>query len=286
MEATAMGEPPDGMTIGELAGRTGVSAATLRSWEARYGFPRPRRMTTGHRRYAPHDVGLVQDVLRHRAAGLSLPAAIAQATAYHPAADPSVFAVLRRRHPGLQPQVLRKATLLALTRAIEDEYCARAERAILFASFQQRQFFRRSEHRWQELAHTAEAVVVFADFAAAAGGDGAPWQVPVPAGAPLRREWILVCAARDYPVCLAGWEFPGQRDTDDASRRFEVVWALDPRPVQDAARTCAGLAETFSPGLDVAGRLPAEPAPPVCAELQRATGLLTRVASYLDRHRP
>jgi DNA-binding transcriptional MerR regulator len=281
-----MGEPPDGMTIGELAERTGVSAATLRSWEARYGFPRPQRMTTGHRRYAAPDVGLVQDVRRHRTAGLSLPAAIAQATAEHPAADPSVFAVLRRRHPGLQPQVLRKTTLLALTRAIEDEYCARAERAILFAGFQRQHFFRRSEDRWRDLAHTAEAVVVFADFAAAAGGgDGVPWQVPVPAGAPLRREWMLVCAARDYPVCLAGWEFPGQRDTEDAGRRFEVVWTLDPRPVRDAARTCAGLAETFSPGLGALGRLPAEPAPPGCAELQRATGLLTRVASYLDRHR-
>ena len=280
-----MTEPPDGMTIGDLAGRTGVPAATLRSWETRYGFPCPQRMTTGHRRYGPRDLGLVEEVVRQRAAGLSLPAAIAQATAEPAAADPSVFAVLRRRHPGLQPQVLRKATLLALTRAIEDEYCARAERALLFASFQEQRFFRRSAARWRELAQTAEAVVVFADFAAAGGGDGAPWQVPVPAGAPLRREWVLVCEARDYPVCLAGWEFPGQRGTADASRRFEVVWSLDPRPVRDAARTCAGLAESFSPGLDVLGRLPAEPPPPVGAELQRATGLLTRMASYLDQHR-
>src|ERR1700753_1113401 len=106
------------MTISELAERSGVPAATLRSWETRFGFPRPQRMTSGHRRYAPGDLVLVGEVLRLRATGLSLPAAIAQAAAGRPAAAPSVFAALRRRHPGLQPQILRKSTLLALTQAI------------------------------------------------------------------------------------------------------------------------------------------------------------------------
>jgi MerR family transcriptional regulator, light-induced transcriptional regulator len=139
--------------------------------------------------------------------------------------------------------------------------------------------------RWNELARTAEAVVVFADFAASAGAAAAPRQVPVPAGSPLRREWVLVCEARDYPVCLVGWEFPGQRQVSDADRRFEVLWTLDPRPVRDAAVTCARLAESFSPGLNLLDRLPAEPAPPISADLQRATGLLTRMAAYLDnRH--
>jgi DICT domain-containing protein len=277
--------PADSMTIGELAERTGVPAATLRSWEARYRFPRPERMATGHRRYDQRAVALVEEVLRQRAAGLSLPAAITQATTGRAAADPSVFAALRRRHPGLQPQILRKSALLALTRAIEDEYCALAAHAILFACFQRRDFFRRSEARWSELARTAQLVVVFADFAVAAGTEGEPRQVPLPKEASLRREWVLVCEARDYPICLAGWEFPGQDETDDANRRFEVLWTLDPRPVRDAALICARLADSFRPGLDVVDRLPAEPAPPGSPDLQRATGLLTRMASYLD-HRP
>jgi len=278
-------EPADGLTIGELARRTGVAAATLRSWEARYGFPKPQRLPTGHRRYAERDVTRIEEVLRQRAAGLSLPAAIAQAGPGHPAAGQSVFAVLRNRHPELQPQVLSKAALLALTRAIEDEYCARAEHAILFASFQRRNFFKISENRWRDLARTAEAVTVFADFTGPAGGEGELRQIPVPAGAPLRREWLLVCEARDYPVGLAGWEFPGQDAVNDADRRFEVIWTLDPRPVRDAAYACAELAESFCPGLGLVGRLPAEPAPRASADLQRATGLLTRMAAYVD-HRP
>ena len=281
-----MTEPADGLTIGELAGRTGVAPATLRSWETRYGFPRPQRMAAGHRRYDQRDIALIEEVLRQRAAGLSLPAAIAQATTGRTSGDQSVFAVLRRHHPELQPQIMRKASLLALTRAIEDEYCARSEHAFLFGCFQQQRFFQQSEDRWNELARTAEAVVVFADFAVAGGAAEAPTQVPVPAGAPLRREWVIVCEARGYPACLAAWEFPGQRQVSDANRRFEVLWSLDPRPVRDAAVTCARLAESLSPGFSLLDRLPAEPAPPASVDLQRATGLLTRMAAYLDHDFP
>ena len=45
-----------GLTISEAAAAIGVSAPTLRSWERRYGFPRPARTRGGHRRYKPEDV--------------------------------------------------------------------------------------------------------------------------------------------------------------------------------------------------------------------------------------
>jgi DICT domain-containing protein len=152
-----------------------------------------------------------------------LPAAIAQAVAGHPAEDQWLFAVLRRRHPALRPQILRKAALLALTWAVEDEYCARSERAFLFGRFQQQRFFRQSEDRWNELARTAEAVVV---FAVSAGAATAPRQVPVPAGAPLRREWVLVCEARDYPSARAAGSSPaGGRSGTSHVRR--LASALD-----------------------------------------------------------
>ena len=125
------GAPEDGLAIGELAEQTGVPAVMLRSWETRYGFPRPRRLEGGHRRYHLGDVALIREVLRQRTAGLSLEAAIGQATARGAEAESSVFA-LRRRQPDLLPQVVRKSTLLALTRAMEDEYCARAERSAGF----------------------------------------------------------------------------------------------------------------------------------------------------------
>jgi DNA-binding transcriptional MerR regulator len=286
-----MPEPQDGLPIGELARHTGVPAATLRSWELRYGFPRPRRLAGGHRRYGEQDIARVADVLRLRAAGTSLPAAVTQATALGRQTEPSVFAGLRRRHPDLAPQVMRKVTLLALTRAIEDECCARAGRAALFVSFQEERFYRRSQPRWEELARTSPLVVVFAAFIQAAsdrpprspGQAPGPVLVSVPADAPLRREWVLVCDSTDSPGCLAAWEFPGQQDVADGERQFEVLWSADPQVVRDAATICAGLAQSWSPGAgDLLAGLPADPPPPASADLRRATSLLSRMTGYLE----
>jgi MerR family transcriptional regulator, light-induced transcriptional regulator len=285
-------ELPEGISIGELARRTRVPAATLRSWEDRYGFPRPRRLAGGHRRYDDGDVARIQAAVSLRASGMSLRAAISQAAS--PAeAEPSVFAGLRRRYPALIPQVLRKVTLLALTRAIEDECCAQAERPVLFASFQQQRFFRQSQRRWNELARTARIAVVFADFSGpnAAGrrpaGQSAPIRVPLAQDAPARREWALVCQSRDYPACITGWEFPGQSETAGTGRRFEVIWSVDPQVVSHAATICAQLARSARPDLGrLLGRLPSEPAGPASADLQRAAGLLSRMTGYLEKATP
>src|SRR5215218_2366554 len=133
----AMMSPPGDrlLTISDLAERTGVPPATLRSWESRYGFPRPIRLAGGHRRYAERDVAAVLDVLRHRGSGLALEAAVRRTTSTPPQSR-SLYAELRRRHPELTPQPLAKRSLLALSHAIEDECCARAEQPVLFGGFQ------------------------------------------------------------------------------------------------------------------------------------------------------
>ena len=279
-----MNEAQDGLSIGELARQSGVPAATLRSWEDRYGFPRPQRLAGGHRRYEKGDSALIEEVLRLRASGMSLQAAIGQAVARVAEAELSVFAGLRRRHPGLMPQELSKATLLAMTLAMEDECCARAEHAALFAGFQQERFYRQSRERWKELARTARVAVAFADFGESSGPDASPLTVCIPADAPLRREWFLVCAAPDYPAFISGWEFPGQLGIPDTQRRFEVLWSVDPPVVRDAALICAQIARALSPGLArLSGDLPDGAPPPASADLHRAIGLFNRMASYLDK---
>src|SRR5215207_401023 len=152
------------LAIGDLVARTGVREATLRMWEQRHGFPAPARLESGHRRYREADVELVAQVVRERAAGLSLGAAIERVRGSAADAEPSIFAGLRRRRPDLQPVMLRKPALLALTRAIEDESCAQAERPLLFGSFQRERFYRASARRWRDFARTAELAIVFADF--------------------------------------------------------------------------------------------------------------------------
>src|SRR6201992_3050208 len=106
------------LSISEVSRRTGIPVAGLRNWEQRHGLPRPQRSPSGQRRYTEADCDLLTEVLRHRAAGLSLSAAMAQATASTrtgagAGAEPSIFAGIRRQHPALRVHVLTKTALLA-----------------------------------------------------------------------------------------------------------------------------------------------------------------------------
>lgn len=274
-----------GLTISDLAGRTGVAPATLRAWEARHGFPVPYRRASGHRRYDEHDVALIREVLRRREAGVRLESAIADAAASSAVlATPttSVFAELRRAHPHLPPQRLRKATLLALSWAMEDECCARAQTPRLFAAFQEARHFGGAELRWAELARTSRSAVVFADF----GADGRTTRsgvrlVHLPAEAPMRREWSLVCDAPDHVAALAAWELPGQQEVADRERLFEAVWTLEPQAVRDAARVCARLSDVLDPAHRDWSDLE-EVVPQPSADLRAAVSMFQRLVSYLD----
>src|SRR3954462_15146632 len=141
------------LTISDLAQRTGVSPATLRVWESRHGFPRPRRRDSGHRRYDEHDVELVSQVLRRRDSGMRLEVAIAgvtlaEAATGTPPGAPSVYAAMRRLHPTLQPPRLKKSPPLAVSWAIEDECCSRADQPMIFGGFQKESYYRAAQERW------------------------------------------------------------------------------------------------------------------------------------------
>jgi DICT domain-containing protein len=270
------------LSIGDVAEQTGVPPGTLRTWEQRYGIPIATRLNGGHRRYRADTVDLVLEVLRQRAAGLSMALAVERAKAVDEQPETSVFAGVRRRHANLRAQLLRKSAVLALSRALEDECCAQADRPVLFASFQRERFYSASERRWVELSRTARSAVVFADFTAPTPTTHGPLQVCVPFDAPINREWILVCDSADYPGCVVGWEPPGQARGRDDARRFETFWSLDPRVVRSAARICAHLSEQYSP---VAPRLPElllDQPPVASADLRRASGVLDRMLGYLS----
>lgn len=283
--AGSAGPDPAVLSIGEVSRRTGIPVAGLRNWEQRYGLPRPQRAASGQRRYRESDCALLAEVLRARASGLSLPAAVAHAlSGAATSARTSIFAELRLRHPGLAVHVMTKTVLLALTRAIEDECCARALRPILIGSFQRQRFYAASQARWADLARSAEQTVVFADFERARRAPGPLAEIPVPDSSPMRREWALICDAPDHPACLAGWEQPGQEQRRDRDRIFEALWSVDPQVVRSAARIGAGLAAAAVPELpgELEARL-SEEAAPSSPDLRRASGLIERTLDYLAR---
>ncbi len=275
-----------GLTIGELARRTGISAPTLRMWETRHGFPQARRLSSGHRRYDAGTVDLVRQVVRRRDAGVRLETAVAEITDGPEVPAPSVFADLRSRHPSLAPYRLRKSTLLALTWALEDECCARAQQPWLFGAFQEQKFYRQAERRWRDLARTARRAWVLADFDEDRDAPApAPVEVAVPESAAMRREWSLVCVAPDFPAVLAAWELPGQNRLRDGDRLFESVWSLEPDVVRDAARCVARVVGDLGHPVDevlhdLDRSLTTGP-----GDLRNATTLFNRVVAYVDQAR-
>ena len=276
------------LSIGDLAGRTGVKPATLRMWESRHGFPRAERRQSGHRRYSETDVDLVRQVLRRQGAGVRLEVAIAelallQARVEDPPGAPTVYAVLRRMYPALVPQRLKKSTLIALSWAIEDECCARAERPMIFGAFEHERYFRAAEERWSELARISRSAIAFAGFSEGATSRGGVSLVHLSDDSPMRREWAVVCDAKDFPAMLTAWELPGQSVVPDRDRLFEAIWTVQPGVVRHAARTCAQVAlqlghQDAAPLLYELAENP--PVPPI--ELINVAGLLNRVVAYVD----
>jgi DICT domain-containing protein/predicted DNA-binding transcriptional regulator AlpA len=272
-----------GLSIAEVAARTGLAPATVRMWEQRHGFPRPERTGSGYRRYCAEDVETLRRAQAYRRLGLSVAAAIERAREAGGASDhPSLYAAVAAGDPGVRPHVLRKSTLIALSRAIEHETLGHAAAPVLFAAFQREAFYRDVERRYGRLACHADAAAVFADFAAPGDPPGGPLEVPIAADDAMANEWAVVVDAPGYAACLVAWEQPdaGGRDGE---RRFEAIWTVDPaatrRAAEAAARMVARADAAHGRRLQqlLAGRPLAidQPAPAL-------TALANRAVAYLD----
>ena len=270
------------LTIAQLAGATGVSSATLRAWEERHDFPRPRRLEGGHRRYDPADVDAIRAVVAERASGATLRGAIERVLTRPSLLGDSVFAALRR-DGRLGATEVSKPTMVALSHALEDELSLRAEPGVLVGAFQERRFFAEAEPRWRALARGARLTVVFADFARPQGdGSERPARVPIAPGASLEREWVVVHVAARTSAVLVGRQLPhGERRS---APRFEVVWSLDPRVAHGVVAHAARLAQAAAP--EVAPRLVAaleEASAGSVVDASFATALTGRALAHLDR---
>ncbi|MBI5105519.1 MAG: MerR family transcriptional regulator [Solirubrobacterales bacterium] len=276
-----------GIAIKDVADRTGIAAGTIRMWEQRYGFPCPDRTESGYRRYTESDVEALRRVMAYRHRGLSIPAAIERARETGGETDhPSIYAAVAAVDTGARPQVLRKSTLVALSRAIEHECLAHAAAPVLFGAFQRERFYRQVEARYRRIAMHADAAAVFADFGEVRHPAHAPAEIPIGREDALGNEWAVVVDAPGYAACLLAWEQPGVTEPggpDDADRRFEAIWTVDPQATRRAALVAARLAGRADPAYGrelervLADRPLAleQPAPAL-------TALTTRIVGYLE----
>jgi DNA-binding transcriptional MerR regulator len=112
------------MRIGEVAGRAGVPAKTIRFWEDRRLLPLPARTPAGYRHYDPAVLERIAFIRQAQAAGLSLDA-IGQVLGIRDGGQPPcahVTALIARRLAQVQ------ARLAELERT-RDQLAALAERA-------------------------------------------------------------------------------------------------------------------------------------------------------------
>ena len=269
------------LAIKDLAEQTGVAAGTIRMWEQRYGFPEPTRTAAGYRIYTEDDVVALRRVVAYRNRGLSVRAALERARSLEGSTDrPSIFAALTSGDQPVRPQRLRRPTLMALSRAIEEEAMARAAGPVVIGAFQAERNYRAVEHRYRRLAYLADAVGVFAGFGRTRLGDeDEPAEIPIGPGDPLGHEWAVVVDAPGYAACLVGWETPD----GDGERVFEAIWTMEAPVVRRAAQVGAALAARTAP--EWSERLLAILADrPLAVEMPTPglTALTNRMIGYLD----
>src|SRR4051794_23806011 len=244
------------LAIRDVAEQTGLAAGTIRMWEQRYGFPTPQRTPAGYRLYSPEDVETLRRVVSLRSTGLSVSAALerARSAGTGPTDRPSIFGAVPH---GGRTRRLQKRTLVALSRAIEDETLASAARPIVLGAFQRGRHYRGVAHRYERLAQVADLAAVYADFGddhETVLAEGKPAEVGIRTQDPMGHEWAVVVDAPGFSVCLVAWEPPVvQAPGSDLDRVFETYWTLAPEAVRRATAAGASVARKTAPA--VADRL-------------------------------
>jgi hypothetical protein len=93
---------PTGLTLKAVSRRTGIPAATLRTWEHRYGFLRPRRSASGYRLYGEEEIARIEQIKYLVGQGVRIGAAmktvVEEATSNEPTGEAP--AVSRPGHSG------------------------------------------------------------------------------------------------------------------------------------------------------------------------------------------
>ncbi|MBW4665148.1 MAG: GAF domain-containing protein [Chroococcus sp. CMT-3BRIN-NPC107] len=151
----------------------------------------------------------------------------------------SVLSDLLNAIPQLRPQLYFKASLTALSHAMEDRVLAdNTDHPLLIASFQRERYYRQEAHRYKRIAQKTDQVYVLSaletDFTNASGFYET---IAFDLEDPLSQEWHLVIIGQQYATCVVCRErfmnpsktkssLPSTFDVD-SSRQFEGIWTSD-----------------------------------------------------------
>jgi DICT domain-containing protein/signal transduction histidine kinase len=150
----------------------------------------------------------------------------------------SLLQDLLQSFPQLRAQIYFKASLTALSHAIEDIVLAGTDRPLVIANFQQERFYRQETSRYQRIAQRTDQVYVLASPETDFASEPVPYAtIGLEPKDELTQEWHLVIIGRSYSACLIFREFAAPIDTIDldSARQFRGFWTFDPVVSKQAA---------------------------------------------------
>ncbi|NJN22057.1 MAG: GAF domain-containing protein [Leptolyngbya sp. RL_3_1] len=161
--------------------------------------------------------------------------------------------------PQLRSQLFFKASLTALSHAMEDQVLAGTGNPLVIASFQQERFYRQEAHRYERIAGLTNQVYVLSAAGTSFENQADGYEtIAFDADDVLTQEWNLVVLGEHYQSCLICRERdPAPSVLQSASggiapeqtRRFEGIWTQDPQVSQYAALILLDRILDYSPDL-------------------------------------
>lgn len=154
--------------------------------------------------------------------------------------------------PSIKAQVYFKATLTALSHAMEDLVLAGLENPLVIANFQKERFYRQEAGRYQRIAQCTDQLYILAapetDFASASATYPTIGLDPADE---LAQEWHLVIIGQHQSACLICREYAAPVDAIalDSARQFRGFWTFDPMVSKQAALLLFQNIKSYRPDL-------------------------------------
>jgi DICT domain-containing protein/signal transduction histidine kinase len=148
----------------------------------------------------------------------------------------SILEELLKALPDLRPQMYFKASLTALSHAMEDQVLAGNGQPLVIANFQQERFYRQEAGRYLRIAERTPQVYVLAAAGTSFSHHSGQYEtIAFDPADELCQEWHLVVIGAQYSTCLICRERshidvpspPALYQDMDPTRRFEGIWTFD-----------------------------------------------------------
>ncbi|MBR8830668.1 MAG: Adaptive-response sensory-kinase SasA [Chroococcopsis gigantea SAG 12.99] len=155
----------------------------------------------------------------------------------------SVLTELLQFLPNWRSQMYFKASLTALSHAMEDQVLAEDDNPLVIASFQKERFYRQEAHRYQRIAQKSSQVYVLAAPETEFANRSREYEtIAFSPDDALSFEWHLIVIGKNYSSCLICRERTQAEEAQetmaavDNNRRFEGIWTSNPAVSQQAAK--------------------------------------------------